>query len=132
MLSSKKLEIKPKNIKKDVKVCEYTNEEVRIVISKYLRMNYNELHEIMMEKDILDNLPVFETIIASSMYRSYKNGDFTKMDVLLNRAGLKINDKIEIHNTYEDTFKNFSRDNIVKVLRKERNREEKQFPCGED
>ena len=78
MLSSKKLEIKPKNIKKDVKVCEYTNEEVRIVISKYLRMNYNELHEIMMEKDILDNLPVFETIIASSMYRSYKNGDFTK------------------------------------------------------
>lgn len=109
-----------KKVKKIKEVCEYSQEEVRQIISKYLRMSYNDLHKILMEKSILDNLTVFETIIASSMYKSYKNGDFSKMDVLLNRAGLKISDKIEIHNTYEDTFKNFSKENIVNVLRKER------------
>lgn len=110
---------------------EYTPEEVRALISKYLRMSYNDLHKIMMEKSILDGLTVFETIIASSMYKSYKNGDFSKMDVLLNRAGLKVNDKIEIHNTYEDTFKTFSRENIVSVLRKEKRLEDKLNKFGE-
>jgi len=114
-------------IKKDKIVVEYTQEEVRIIISKYLRMSYNDLHKILMESSILNNLSVFETIIASSMYKSYKNGDFAKMDSLLNRAGLKINDKIEIHNTYEDTFKNFSKDNIVNVLRKQRRESEKLY-----
>ena len=122
MSSDAKFSKKIKNIKE---VLQYTQDEVRDIISKYLRMTYNDLHNILMEKSILDNLTVFETIIASSMYRSYKNGDFSKMDILLNRAGLKISDKIEIHNTYEDTFKNFSNENIVSLLRKERRISEK-------
>jgi hypothetical protein len=85
----------PKELR-DVK--EFTTEEIRRIIAKYMRLPKDELAELM--KSGAGKLPMFEAMICSILANAYKTGDFSRLDFCLNRSGHKMNDKakVEIHN----------------------------------
>lgn len=126
--------ITSKQLKKDktkeefFKNCtDYTQDEIKTIIAKFLRLTYEDLSSIMFSPDKHGKLTVFEALILSIIHKSFKNGDFSKVDFLLNRAGLKIKDTLEIHSTHDSVFGEFDKENVIKLLRKVNSEKEKQI-----
>ena len=100
----------PKNLKA---VKEFTTEEIRRIIAKYLRMTIKELQPLMLDKTI----PMFEALIISVIVNSHKTGDFSKIEFLLNRSGHRQKDDktLEVHQFNHDV-ENKRKDEIVKHM----------------
>jgi hypothetical protein len=107
----------PKELK-DVK--EFTTEEIRRLIAKYMRLSKGELQRIMKEES--DKLPMFEAMVCSILANAYKTGDYSKLDFLLNRSGHKQKDEknVEVHqhnyNEKDEIVKHMDEAEIVSIL----------------
>lgn len=103
------------------KIKEFTTDEIRRTIAKYMRLSKGELQRIIKEES--DKLPMFEAMVCSILANAYKTGDFSKLDFLLNRSGHKQKDEkvLDVH-SYTEKEKNevvakIPRESAIALLR---------------
>lgn len=75
-------------------VKEFTADEIKRIIAKYMRMAKGDLEATLKDSA---KLPMLEAMIASIIANAYKSGDFSKLDFLLNRSIGKVKDVSEVH-----------------------------------
>ncbi len=71
---------------------ELTPEEVKRMFAKYARMGEAGIDEAMNE----DDTPMFEKVIASGLKRALKDGDYAKLNFILDRTIGKVAEKTSI------------------------------------
>lgn len=96
-------------------VKEFTSEEIRRLISKYMRLSKGELSKVINDKAVSDGLPMFEAMVCSILVNAYKTGDFSKLDFLLNRAGHRQRTETEVHQ-HNYTEEQQKKDEVVKKM----------------
>lgn len=105
---------RPKLPKALKEIKEFTTEEIRRTIAKYMRLSKGELQRLIKEES--DKLPMFEAMVCSILANAYKSGDFSKLDFLLNRSGHKLKDEKTVdmnHHTYAEQER---KDEVVKQM----------------
>ena len=71
---------------------ELTSEEVKRLFAKYARMNREQVQSAVTDKDT----PMFELVIASGLVKAVKEGDYTKLNFVLDRTIGKVSEKTQI------------------------------------
>lgn len=105
---------RPKLPKELREVKEFTTDEIKRVIAKYMRMTKGEL-EVVLDKGNSKTLPMFEAMIASVISNAWKTGDFSKIEFLLNRSGHRQKNEMEVHQ-HNYTEEQQKKDEVVKKM----------------
>lgn len=71
---------------------ELTNQEVKRYFAKYSRMSVEEVKEAAADQ----SLPMIEAVIASGYKEALFEGDFSRLNFVLNRTIGKVSDKVEV------------------------------------
>lgn len=106
------------------KIKEFTADEIRRTIAKYMRLSKGELNRIIKEES--DKLPMFEALVCSILANAMKSGDYSKLDFLLNRSGHKLKDESKVdvttHSEVEErkqqVLNRMSTAEVVQMLKK--------------
>lgn len=99
-------------------VKELTPDEIKRIINKYLRIPMGELRSLLINIDKQNDITAFEYIIVNIISNAAMKGEQVKLEFLLNRAGLFMNNQVEIKNSDDKDFDGHDKINIVKVLQK--------------
>jgi hypothetical protein len=71
---------------------ELTGEEVKRLFAKYARMNKEEISSAVTDK----TTPMFELVIAAGLVKAVKDGDYQKLNFILDRTIGKVVEKTEV------------------------------------
>ena len=69
---------------------DYTQDEIKTIIAKFLRLTYEDLSAMMFSPDRHGKLTVFEALILSIIHKSFKNGDFSKVESFADSLGAAV------------------------------------------
>lgn len=83
------------------KIKELHAEEVKRLFAKYARMTKEEVHAALNDQ----KTPIFEMVIASGLVKAVKEGDYTRLNFILDRTIGK--PKADASDIIEDAVKEF-------------------------